>query len=895
MWRYLLIPVVVSALVFGACVDPAEFAQIEGPDSTNRNRAPILAPVGTVRAEEGDRVRIVLSAQDPDLDAVTFVAEPLPIGAVFDQDYGVFEWFPPVGSAATSPYRLTFGVTDGEMMTTTPAIIEIEPATFAIARASPDRVPAEGGTRVTVGGVGFSAPATVRVGSELGLDVVVHDDRSLVFTTPPLLTHFGPQQLSITLLDGRTAFAANAIFVYRDTAEAFASARHYPLELSADWWDYVDVDGDGTDEVIAVGSEGCVLVNPGREGRNTTRTRLCEVSSVQVEAGDFDGNERGDAVVLTASAEVFVARDGQPLDEQPLHRGDAPVRVITAFDLEPDGDDEVLVIDQHGVGRVYMAIGNGRFAEPVVSASLGVPVKVTIVDLDGDRVGDALLEFFGGFGIAQGVETGAFLPFQLIEVGEGYFSPVLEVGFETPTIAAVNAEHVGYFQALSGVWRRVSTRPFDALLDQDAGLLDVDGDGSAELLSTGAGFPGVRIDRVRNERFQQDGWWMTGPVQGPPALADLDGNGIDELVLLSESGEAVVALPISEDNEIGGPTGFNTGGGTSLATNDYTFDGYQDLVVLGAELDGIPAHLQFRGGRTIDPDPALYPARRSWTTYEIGDFTGDGWADAVGAGGGASLDCFPSRGAGVFESLVTIELSQAPVDLVALHREYASSHLAILFADGTARLYELGPHCEALTDEIISWNADAIFAADLNLDSWRELIVQEGETVALFAYQFGRFGRELDIDLGPFEFVAVAGGDVDGDGILDLLFGNDEGLYLLSDLSDRSPATERMVQLDPRPASGLAVGDLNGDGQIEIVVTGGGVAPRFLNRVDDGYLTEEGPPWHSAAISPVFADLDGDVDTELITLEPEFGPVIWWNHPPPTLTDAEPDTESSSE
>ena len=180
--------------------------------------------------------------------------------------------------------------------------------------------------------------------------------------------------------------------------------------------------------------------------------------------------------------------------------------------------------------------------------------------------------------------------------------------------------------------------------------------------------------------------------------------------------------------------------------------------------------------------------------------------------------------------------------------------------------------------------ADAIFAVDVDLDRWLELIVREGERVVLFAYQFGRFNREVEVEIGPQAYSGIAAGDVDGDGFLDLLLAGDDGLHLLSRISDTRSAPETPFEIDGSPASEVAIGDLNGDRGLEIVVTGGGVPPRFFGRVDDGYVSERGPAWHGAAESPIFADLDGDVDTELVTLEPDFGPVIWWNEPPPVLT-----------
>jgi subtilisin family serine protease len=79
--------------------------------SVVQDRKPYLSPVGPQRVREGLPLRVALDAYDPEGDALTFAATPLPDGAVFDGDAGVFTWTP--GYEQSGTYEVTFSVSDG--------------------------------------------------------------------------------------------------------------------------------------------------------------------------------------------------------------------------------------------------------------------------------------------------------------------------------------------------------------------------------------------------------------------------------------------------------------------------------------------------------------------------------------------------------------------------------------------------------------------------------------------------------------------------------------------------------------------------------------------------------------------------------------------------------------
>jgi hypothetical protein len=75
----------------------------------NVNRVPTLSPIGTQSVEAGMSLTLNLSATDPDGDALTFSADPLPNGA--NLTGSTLTWTPTV--AQIGFYDIRFGVTDG--------------------------------------------------------------------------------------------------------------------------------------------------------------------------------------------------------------------------------------------------------------------------------------------------------------------------------------------------------------------------------------------------------------------------------------------------------------------------------------------------------------------------------------------------------------------------------------------------------------------------------------------------------------------------------------------------------------------------------------------------------------------------------------------------------------
>jgi len=170
-------------------------------------------------------------------------------------------------------------------------------------------------------------------------------------------------------------------------------------------------------------------------------------------------------------------------------------------------------------------------------------------------------------------------------------------------------------------------------------------------------------------------------------------------------------------------------------------------------------------------------------------------------------------------------------------------------------------------------NSTAIVVADLNGDGRLDMVVASGydtqdPTVSvLLGRPDGSFAPHVDYSLGlPYGdvAVAVAVGDFNGDGKLDLvtlvstqpsfqiLLGNGDGTF--------QPAVSFQLS-DPLGVSGVAVGDFNKDGKLDIAVAGqqfAGPVVSVLLGNGDGTFGKEVDYATAGSVSVITGDFNGD-------------------------------------
>ena len=77
----------------------------------NKNRAPVLTPIGNKNVDDNATLTFSISATDADGDSLTYSTSTLPTGAAFNASSKTFSWTPTYSQSAS--YQITFSVNDG--------------------------------------------------------------------------------------------------------------------------------------------------------------------------------------------------------------------------------------------------------------------------------------------------------------------------------------------------------------------------------------------------------------------------------------------------------------------------------------------------------------------------------------------------------------------------------------------------------------------------------------------------------------------------------------------------------------------------------------------------------------------------------------------------------------
>jgi FG-GAP-like repeat/PASTA domain len=318
----------------------------------------------------------------------------------------------------------------------------------------------------------------------------------------------------------------------------------------------------------------------------------------------------------------------------------------------------------------------------------------------------------------------------------------------------------------------------------------------------------------------------TGP--GPDALAigELNGDGRPDLV--TANGKAISVLLNGGDGSFQARRDYRARG-TDLAIGDLNGDGKLDLATTFTVFlnrgDG-----SFRAGRA-------YP-RGSGGAVAIGDLNGDRKLDLAFSTG--SVQVLLNKGDGSFGAV----------------RSYGK-------LDGT----------------------DSIAIGDLNGDRTLDLAAPNnyGNTVSVFLNRGkGRFGAKRDYRAGPGPY-GIAIGDLNGDGKLDLvtpdLNSGDTGPTTSSVLLNRGDGSFRARRVF-QGGGDIALGDLNGDRRLDLVMGGGAFVSVLLNRGDGSFQA-----WLNYRVQAkldyravggdwvAIGDLNGDGKPDLATANTDVGTV----------------------
>jgi hypothetical protein len=325
--------------------------------------------------------------------------------------------------------------------------------------------------------------------------------------------------------------------------------------------------------------------------------------------------------------------------------------------------------------------------------------------------------------------------------------------------------------------------------------------------------------------------------QGPETVAvgDFNGDGRLDVVTgntLSQANTVSVLLG-KADGTFAPHVDYPAGGApASVAVGDFNGDGKLDIVVLYGSSDATVGVLLGNGDGTFKP-VLTSTAGAGGTGISVGDFNGDGKLDvAIADDLTNNVEVMLGKGNGSFNAPVSYPTGNSPrmvaiadyngdghLDLATVN--YGDETISVLLGTGTGTF---GTHMDTATKQ---QGCISIAAGDLRNKGLIDLVAgcqTLGQVVVLLGNGNGTFKAAKDYAV-PAGVDIVALGDFNGDGKLDVAVTNGGSGGSVSVLTGTGSGTlkKTVTSYGTNFAPiGLAVGDFNGDGTIDLVTADSG-------------------------------------------------------------------------
>jgi hypothetical protein len=630
-----------------------------------------------------------------------------------------------------------------------------------------------------------------------------------------------------------------------------------------------DVNGDGKLDVVTINvglPPESVSVQLGRGDGSFGSKSDYEVDyqPQQLALGDLNGDRKLDILTVCYYGSNDVPNvvdvllgngDGTFAAKQAYATADGPQALVLG-DLDADGNLDVITADQWtDQVSVFLGNGDGTLATRHDYATGGGPSALALADVNRDGKLD-LVVAATGTGWRESSSVSV-----LLGNGDGTLGDATDFPFDVPAIRLRGSVALGDLNGDDELDVVVGTAWGDLSNPDSASVLLGNGDGT---FASSVSLP--RVD-------------------SPSSIRIFDVNEDGKLDLLFTSDDRVSLLLGQGDGTFPNRVEYPTGGRLeALDLGDLNGDGEPDLALtFDSEFWRSGLGVLFATGGGEFSIPAALPTADYADGVAVGDLDGDGKLDIATANSAVDrASVWLGKGNGTFAARKDYVTGDAPT-IVALGNVDGDGRADLVTLNSAAETVSvlLGKGQGTLAAKVDYPTASAPVSAalgDVNGDATLDIVTtntasdfyDNGTVNVLLGNGNGAFAAPVDTPVGSHP-TSLALGDLDGDDKLDLVVANqgagDMVLWSVGVLLGNGDGTfSAAADASADRARSVALTDLNGDGKLDLLMAldNGPEVHVLLGNGDGTFAPSVAYPTWDSVNSFAFGDMNGDDNQDVV-------------------------------